>query len=338
MTSQDNSESLTVYQWKYLLYLAILKFWPRFNVNWLIENQTCTLLHYFARLGSARHLKCLIARGAEVDKIEGRTGMTALMMACRYGDNEMVKVLLNAGANPLINAKDGRSAFSCAFVYQSEETFGLVFDKILEQNEGISVSHLLTYIVDISYYDITVRENVKTRNELMLFSRWKKYLKGKSKDMQSVSVIIESLIHVDEQALNSKIASIVFVVDEQQELPLMKLLLRHMYRDELTLESILFLVNEEQDLSLLKLWLRHMYRDELALASILLSVNEQQDLSLLKLLLRHMYRHRKDENTLLPVVEAGFTDALNKMSPLKILSAYALFLDKMDEISICNYS
>ena len=232
-----NKIKLHIHEYSSLLCLIILKFCPRFDVNKSLQPQTSTLIHHFARLGSARHIKCLIARGAEVDKIEGRTGMTPLMMACRYGDYEMVKVLLNAGANPLIKATDGRSAFSCAFAYQSEETFGLVLDKILEQNEGMSVSHLLTYIVDISFCDISVKNNVNTRNELMLFSRWKKYLMGKSKDMLAFSVIIEYFVSLDKLALRS----ILSLVNEKQDLMLLKLLLRHIYRqrkDENTMSVV----------------------------------------------------------------------------------------------------
>ena len=71
--------------------------------------------------------------------------------------------------------------------------------------------------------------------------------------------------------------------------------------------------------------------DKLALRNILFLVNEKQDLMLLKLLLRHINRQRKDEN-IMSFVEDGFTDALNKMCPLKILSAYTLLLYS---ISMC---
>ena len=270
---QKNALKYEILQQTHFGNLLVLKHFPWSDEDEPIEPDNNTfLIHHFTCLGSVKQVESVVAKGAKMDVIEADTCMTPLMIACRYGEFKMVKVLLDAGANPLIKGKDGRNAFNFAFQFSSEETFRLVLDRVLAKNEGMSPSHMLTYINTLSPYNVPFLTKLETRNDLILFSRWFRYNLGLSTDMRSFSLIIEYLI----------------------------------------------LSNKD------------------GLVATLMCANENEDLPLLELLLRHMYRHRKDENTLY-VVKDAFIDALNRVSPMKILSAYSLHLYKLGELLVSNF-
>jgi ankyrin repeat protein len=61
----------------------------------------------------------LIDRGASIDK-GGPEGMTPLMMAAGYGNDDMVDLLLRRGADPRVKAKDGATALDFAITGVSD--------------------------------------------------------------------------------------------------------------------------------------------------------------------------------------------------------------------------
>jgi len=68
------------------------------------------------QLGTA---EVLLERGAEIDR-GGPDGMTPLMMAAGYGNDDMVDLLLRHGANPHLKTKDGATALDFALTGVSD--------------------------------------------------------------------------------------------------------------------------------------------------------------------------------------------------------------------------
>ena len=97
---------------------------PDFDVNKTISGDMC-LIHLFAQFGSTNYLKLLIERGADVNKIACEEGFTALTQAVRFGDCDMVRFLLNAGADPTLL---DYFAFHMAFIHCREMIFDLLLD------------------------------------------------------------------------------------------------------------------------------------------------------------------------------------------------------------------
>ena len=56
-----------------------------------------------------------------------------LLTACRYGNYDTVKILLEAGADPRIRNNTGKSALQIAQKFNSEETFLLIFDALVQR-------------------------------------------------------------------------------------------------------------------------------------------------------------------------------------------------------------
>ena len=249
---------------------------PTFNVNEsLSNNNSCTcLIHYFTRMGSASHIRLLLQRGAEVDKEESATGMTALMLACRYGDYNMVKVLLDAGAHPLKGDKMNRNALSLAFLFASEDTLELVLHKVLAIN-GHTIASVLKYICDIHIWHKQIVSNSESKYKaLILVSRWEKYWSGRSDNLHGLSFIVEN---ISGHVLHCSMLKVFFSL-----------------------------------------------------------ANDKQATPMIKLLLKTICRQRS-RSTYYSVVQYSFKDAVNKMCPLSILSAYSSVLWKMDKDYISHY-
>ena len=60
--------------------------------------------------GYLKLLKMFIARGAKVDSTRGAEKLTPLMGAAATGNIEVVKALLDAGADPTVKSADGKVA------------------------------------------------------------------------------------------------------------------------------------------------------------------------------------------------------------------------------------
>lgn len=70
--------------------------------NWIGK----TFLHSCARKESVETARVLIENGAEIDAIELEHGGTALAEAVRRGEKEMVKFLIEQGADPIEQGAD----------------------------------------------------------------------------------------------------------------------------------------------------------------------------------------------------------------------------------------
>ncbi len=77
-----------------------------------------TPLHIAARLGSEHNTRecvtALLAKGADPNAVDAKTGMTPLHRAASHGNSHLCRILLEAGANPNLKDKWGRTAFDIA--------------------------------------------------------------------------------------------------------------------------------------------------------------------------------------------------------------------------------
>lgn len=81
------------------------------NAHTSSEDDSMTALHYAADRGHVGVASVLLEHGAAVDAVDG-TGGTALMNAVVCGHEDMVRLLLDAGANPELQNSDGECARS----------------------------------------------------------------------------------------------------------------------------------------------------------------------------------------------------------------------------------
>ena len=72
-----------------------------------------TPLHIMAIWGDVENARTLIEAGAEIDA-RGEDGFTPLLNAVGQGHVEMVRLLLDSGANPRLATIDGSDAFDLA--------------------------------------------------------------------------------------------------------------------------------------------------------------------------------------------------------------------------------
>ncbi|MEN9868498.1 MAG: hypothetical protein RL748_4088 [Pseudomonadota bacterium] len=79
-----------------------------------------TALHYGAASGNTAILKLLLAHQAQVDA-PAPNGTTALMMAARGGHIYSVKLLLDAGADPLLKNQQGYDAIEMAKLFNNTD-------------------------------------------------------------------------------------------------------------------------------------------------------------------------------------------------------------------------
>ena len=69
---------------------------------------------YAAMMGRVDMVQLLVEKGCDLDKQDAISGWTALMQATYHGKKVVAKYLINAGANVLIPAKNGCTAFDLA--------------------------------------------------------------------------------------------------------------------------------------------------------------------------------------------------------------------------------
>ena len=74
-------------------------------------------------------VKLLVERGSELDAVDGFEGWTALMFAAGEGNEEVCKVLLEAGADPGLKDSDGDTALDHAKANQQKAVIELLRKK-----------------------------------------------------------------------------------------------------------------------------------------------------------------------------------------------------------------
>jgi ankyrin repeat protein len=107
------------------------------------DSGTCepaTALIVSARHGVIYSVEYLISKGANVDKQASEGGNTALMEAARGGHLKVVAALVEAGADPQLRNKDGKTAGDLA----KEAEYGLVA-RVIERPGSVTVMDIATY-------------------------------------------------------------------------------------------------------------------------------------------------------------------------------------------------
>ena len=76
-----------------------------------------TPLQFAAYAGNTEIVEVLVAAGAEVNTPETYNGHTALVAAARNDHVDVMRVLLEVGADRTVRIKDGRTAYHVALQY-----------------------------------------------------------------------------------------------------------------------------------------------------------------------------------------------------------------------------
>mmetsp|Transcript_13193 Transcript_13193/g.15674 ORF Transcript_13193/g.15674 Transcript_13193/m.15674 type:complete len:144 (-) Transcript_13193:436-867(-) len=85
------------------------------------QRNGCRAIHVALRHGHPGCAKILISHGAIINEAN-RYGDTALIIASARGDVTGVKILMEAGADPSIHNKEGRTAADCSKMNWSRKT------------------------------------------------------------------------------------------------------------------------------------------------------------------------------------------------------------------------
>ncbi|XP_028349569.2 ankyrin repeat and SAM domain-containing protein 6 isoform X1 [Physeter macrocephalus] len=91
------------------------------HVN-LVNGDGATPLMLAAVMGQLPLVQLLVERHADVDKQDSVHGWTALMQATYHGNKEIVKYLLNQGADVTLRAKNGYTAFDLVMLLSDPDT------------------------------------------------------------------------------------------------------------------------------------------------------------------------------------------------------------------------
>ncbi len=94
-----------------------------------------TPLHYAATGGHIAIMRLLLDNHAYIDAASPN-GSTPLMMASQYGTNDAVKLLLDAGADPMLKNIKGLTAIDFARQVQRDETVLLIAAGIRKERKG----------------------------------------------------------------------------------------------------------------------------------------------------------------------------------------------------------
>jgi hypothetical protein len=92
-------------------------------------------LHYASTGGHITVMRLLLDNHAYIDAASPN-GSTPLMMAARYGTNDAVKLLLDAGADPTLKNVQGLTAIDFARQVQREDTVLLIAGGVRAQRKG----------------------------------------------------------------------------------------------------------------------------------------------------------------------------------------------------------
>lgn len=92
------------------------------NVHWHDGGQKWTALHFAARDNKYEIVKTLIQAGAEIDAVDsfGNTPLWRATMECR-GDYSVIRLLLNNGADPSRKNNSGNSPIDLAYTKGAKE-------------------------------------------------------------------------------------------------------------------------------------------------------------------------------------------------------------------------
>lgn len=93
------------------------------NVNYVSENGTALMACVVK--GEFELLDKLIKNGAKIDAID-KNGMTALMLAVQFNNQEMVKKLLSENANKTLKCNQNKTAFEYAVFSGNENIINLL--------------------------------------------------------------------------------------------------------------------------------------------------------------------------------------------------------------------
>nr|WP_295781642.1 ankyrin repeat domain-containing protein [Rhodoferax sp.] len=92
-------------------------------------------LHYAATGGHVAVMRLLLDNHAYIDAASPN-GSTPLMMAARYGTNDAVKLLIDAGADPTLKNAKGLTAIDFARQVQRDDTVLLIAAGVRGQRKG----------------------------------------------------------------------------------------------------------------------------------------------------------------------------------------------------------
>lgn len=92
-------------------------------------------LHYAATGGHIAVMRLLLDNHAYIDAASPN-GSTPLMMAARYGTNDAVKLLIDAGADPTLKNTQGMTAIDFARQVQRDDTVLLIAAGVRGQRKG----------------------------------------------------------------------------------------------------------------------------------------------------------------------------------------------------------
>uniref|UniRef100_A0A452QT92 Ankyrin repeat and sterile alpha motif domain containing 6 n=1 Tax=Ursus americanus TaxID=9643 RepID=A0A452QT92_URSAM len=88
----------------------------------LVNGDGATPLMLAAVMGQLPLVQLLVERHADIDKQDSVHGWTALMQATYHGNKEIVKYLLNQGADVTLRAKNGYTAFDLVMLLSDPDT------------------------------------------------------------------------------------------------------------------------------------------------------------------------------------------------------------------------
>ena len=107
-----------------------------------------------ARMGNAKTIADLCARGANPDELSGEYRWTPLLHAVHKNQLESVRALLDAGANPNLATPSGMTPMMMAAGYGNRPIVGLLLRRgartdVRDHSGAVALDYALTGITDI---------------------------------------------------------------------------------------------------------------------------------------------------------------------------------------------
>ena len=242
---------------KAVLYRNILKLSDVNSFRWCGEN---ILHHCILYGGSPESIQYLIEKGADVNFVEPNGGTTPLFRACRYGNYQTVKMLLNAGADPRCRCFEGKSALQIAFNYSAEETFFLVYDVLFQQK--LNCGELVSYLATLN--DMTkniIQQSGGDRSVVRDLIRLNKWLEKRDHMVPiQLGYILDSISCYEQEFLDERL---LHIGNERNDFQIICVVLRRQYRQRKT-RTILFGFKDALDqkcgLNILNLYASYLFR------------------------------------------------------------------------------
>ena len=209
--------------------------WNQIDVTHLIKNGD-NMLMLFIRLGASPFcIKYLIQKGVDVNFVEpGGARTTPFFTACRYGNYDTIKKLLDAGADPTCRCATNESALEVAFNFCSEESFFLVYDAIFQKEPKENELFQYFSMMPPLFQYIIMKTHVD-RNMLKIIYRVHKLLK-KTSHMNPIQLgySLEKLANYDD--LGSIIYSLLLYGNEMNYFEIIHIVLRKLNCQQKTTE------------------------------------------------------------------------------------------------------